>query len=56
MQFKVLAFVAALFAVAAAQTDCVNVLEGEVCPTGFIVCGPVVPGQTKCCDVEICEF
>ncbi|KAJ7765899.1 hypothetical protein DFH07DRAFT_770041 [Mycena maculata] len=49
MQFKVIAFIAALFAVTAAQTDCVTILDGSICPMGYSVCGPVEVGQTKCC-------
>ncbi|KAJ7192878.1 hypothetical protein GGX14DRAFT_575033 [Mycena pura] len=55
MQFKVLAFVAALVAVAAAQEYCVIILNGSVCPVGYRVCGPVQVGQTKCCpNDDIC--
>ncbi|KAJ7113383.1 hypothetical protein C8R44DRAFT_881704 [Mycena epipterygia] len=55
MQFKVVAFIAALFTVAAAQTDCVTILSGSVCPVGYRVCGPVQVGQTKCCpNADIC--
>ncbi|KAJ7041536.1 hypothetical protein C8F04DRAFT_1391068 [Mycena alexandri] len=55
MQFKIIAFVAAFFTVAAAQTDCLTILTGSICPVGYTVCGPVVVGRTKCCpSSEIC--
>ncbi|KAJ7495043.1 hypothetical protein FB451DRAFT_1550670 [Mycena latifolia] len=49
MQFKLIAFIAALFTVATAQTGCVTILKRALCPVGYHVCGPVVVGQTKCC-------
>ncbi|KAJ7819487.1 hypothetical protein B0H14DRAFT_2580714 [Mycena olivaceomarginata] len=49
MQFNVLAFLAALFTVAAAKTDCLTILQGAACPVGYRVCGPVRIDQTKCC-------
>ncbi|KAJ7905873.1 hypothetical protein B0H13DRAFT_2274347 [Mycena leptocephala] len=52
MQFKVVAFIAALFTVAAAQTDCLTILQGSVCPVGYRVCGPVRVDSTKCCPPE----
>ncbi|KAJ7808961.1 hypothetical protein B0H14DRAFT_3481837 [Mycena olivaceomarginata] len=58
MQFKLVSFAAALFAVAAAQTGCVIIdEEGATCPVDFVVCGPVVVGETKCCpDVGVCPL
>ncbi|KAJ7438543.1 hypothetical protein B0H11DRAFT_2254544 [Mycena galericulata] len=60
MQFKLVAFITAFFAVAAAQTDCIIILgEGSVCPVGYVVgCGPVTFGQTKCCpdDGTVCPL
>ncbi|KAJ7215864.1 hypothetical protein GGX14DRAFT_391543 [Mycena pura] len=53
MQFKVLAFVAALVSLAAAQADCVTIINGSACPVGYRVCGPVQVGQTKCCPMCI---
>ncbi|KAJ7085029.1 hypothetical protein C8R44DRAFT_893965 [Mycena epipterygia] len=59
MQFKLVAFISALFTVPAAQvvapTTCVTVLKGSVCPVGYVICGPVIVGQTKCCPKgDIC--
>ncbi|KAJ7920596.1 hypothetical protein B0H13DRAFT_2319325 [Mycena leptocephala] len=53
MRFKLtVTFIAALFAVTAqAQSDCVTILTGALCPVGYTVCGPVQVGQTKCCKV-----
>ncbi|KAJ7478503.1 hypothetical protein FB451DRAFT_1396271 [Mycena latifolia] len=56
MQFKLIVFIAALFTVATAQTGCVTILNGALCPVGYGVCGPVVVGQTKSCNTEVCEF
>ncbi|KAJ7499601.1 hypothetical protein FB451DRAFT_1549168 [Mycena latifolia] len=56
MQFKLLAFIAALVAVAAAQTGCVTIIDGAVCPVGYRVCGPVQVGETKCCDTKFCAL
>ncbi|KAJ7105215.1 hypothetical protein C8R44DRAFT_886713 [Mycena epipterygia] len=57
MQFKVIAFVVALFTIAAAQTDCLTILKGHVCPVDYSVCGPIVVNQTKCCpDKDVCPL
>ncbi|KAJ7041458.1 hypothetical protein C8F04DRAFT_1253151 [Mycena alexandri] len=57
MQFKVLAFLAALFTVTAAQTNCLTIHKGAACPVGYRVCGPVQVGQTKCCpDQGFCPL
>ncbi|KAJ7495034.1 hypothetical protein FB451DRAFT_1163761 [Mycena latifolia] len=49
MQFKVIAFITALVASAAAQTGCVTILDGAVCPVGYEECGPLPVGETHCC-------
>ncbi|KAJ7061249.1 hypothetical protein C8F01DRAFT_1252891 [Mycena amicta] len=59
MQFKLLAIFAASFfaASAVAQTDCVTIHKGSICPVGFRVCGPVQLHKTKCCpDEDICPL
>ncbi|KAJ7919600.1 hypothetical protein B0H13DRAFT_1868359 [Mycena leptocephala] len=47
--FKLVAFIAALFAVATAQNNCLTIHKGSACPVGYRVCGPVEVGVTKCC-------
>ncbi|KAJ7689921.1 hypothetical protein B0H17DRAFT_1065682 [Mycena rosella] len=57
MHFKSIAFITTLFAVAAAQTDCLTILKGAACPVGYRVCGPVRVDQTKCCpNADICPL
>ncbi|KAJ7495048.1 hypothetical protein FB451DRAFT_1360042 [Mycena latifolia] len=52
MQSKVIAFIAVLVTSAAAQTGCVTILDGAVCPVGYEQCGPITVGETHCCPRE----
>ncbi|KAJ7476629.1 hypothetical protein FB451DRAFT_1557440 [Mycena latifolia] len=52
MQFKLMACIAALVAVATAQTGCLTILEGSVCPVGYLICGPLSTERTNCCPKD----
>ncbi|KAJ7824929.1 hypothetical protein B0H13DRAFT_2331753 [Mycena leptocephala] len=55
MQFKLIACLAALFTVAAAQLPCAVVFVGEACPDGYRVCGPLGLTQIRCCPItQVC--
>ncbi|KAJ6553115.1 hypothetical protein B0H19DRAFT_1155690 [Mycena capillaripes] len=55
MQFKIIACLAAFFAVSAAQLPCAVVSVGDACPDGYRVCGPLGPTQTRCCPTtQVC--
>ncbi|KAJ7622083.1 hypothetical protein FB45DRAFT_870318 [Roridomyces roridus] len=51
MQFKALSLIAALFTVVMAQVvdpePCLVIRQGNVCPDGYAVCGPLSVSQTR---------